>query len=770
MKRQRYHEKAPLSRKLTPRILAALAAGAFTLGGMPYALADPMVSSTVTTDTVASQGVAGSTDGTAATITVGTNGGGASPKIYYLAGSYHRPTFVAGAWRKVSATDGTIQFTGTNAGGKATVNSGTIGGAIGAYAWLEHGGTAKISGAEVAIKNCTFKLDSTTPEPQWGIIGGLAMSQEGDGGGATRGVAEVAHSKVTIEGGTYNVPEGGEITVAGGAAYAQTKSVNSTAAVTDSEASVTGGSFTAETKLYGGKAITETDARSEAKALRNSLTFTTGGTVTEICGGYVYAYPTKTSISLQANENHLTAKAGADQFYGGYAFAEQMAGGTHVPLSTAETNGNIVTIAAGSATFKKDSAGGYNTLRAKKAAAVTTAANANQLTIAGGTFKETVFGGKTSATNDDATGTATATASGNELWANGGTFQRKILVGWGNAVTKAGTATTTASENKLHLAGAAAFPTDGTAVYITGGDASVSSETGKLSLTTEKNSIDGTLTSAKSVVCGADGKLDQLAAAGGQAITASAAENTVTLTGGKAYQVDGSRLTLSRAAGAADLHAAKNHVVLTNAASERGASSAFRGSYIEAHDAKGSLQIRAEENTVTADGAALDVNDMYGSHVKLRNSNAGATETTVTTNRALMRGKNADTLAGSYADIISSENAALTVKLTGNTADVQSGTAYDAYGALAKTTQKDGAGEVTAEGNTVTVTKLTADGGSFTGAKLVYERDGAATAAGDTTLVAKSNKADLNEGKLSKLFGTEIRINNAQDSDVDFDD
>ena len=59
------------------------------------------------------------------------------------------------------------------------------------------------------------------------------------------------------------------------------------------------------------------------------------------------------------------------------------------------------------------------------------------------------------------------------------------------------------------------------------------------------------------------------------------------------------------------------------------------------------------------------------------------------------------------------------------------------------------------------MTKLTDDGGSFTGAKISYNRDGAATAAGDTTLTAGSNKADLNEGKLSKLFGAEIRINNA---------
>lgn len=187
---------------------------------MPYGFAaDPDVMSTVTTDTLANDGVAGSTDGTAATITVGTEGGGASPEIYYLAGSDHRPTLVAGAWRKISLTDGTIDFTGTNAGGKAIVKSGTIGTAIGAYAWLEHGGTAKISGAEVAIKNCTFKLDSTAPEAQWGVIGGLAVSKEDSGGSASRGVAEVAHSKVAIAGGNYSVPDGGDITVAGGAAY-----------------------------------------------------------------------------------------------------------------------------------------------------------------------------------------------------------------------------------------------------------------------------------------------------------------------------------------------------------------------------------------------------------------------------------------------------------------------------------------------------------------------------------------------------------------------
>ena len=110
MKHHSQRSKRPPSRTLAPRILAALAAGAFTLGGMPHGFAAPPdVMSTVTTDTLANDGVAGSTDGTAATITVGTEGGGASPEIYYLAGSDHRPTLVAGAWRNVSLTDGTMQ-------------------------------------------------------------------------------------------------------------------------------------------------------------------------------------------------------------------------------------------------------------------------------------------------------------------------------------------------------------------------------------------------------------------------------------------------------------------------------------------------------------------------------------------------------------------------------------------------------------------------------------------------------------------------------------
>ena len=92
MKHHSQRSKRPPSRTLAPRILAALTAGAFTLGGMPHGFAaDHDVVSTVTTDILANDGVASITDSTASTITVGTEGGEESPEIYYLASGHHRP-------------------------------------------------------------------------------------------------------------------------------------------------------------------------------------------------------------------------------------------------------------------------------------------------------------------------------------------------------------------------------------------------------------------------------------------------------------------------------------------------------------------------------------------------------------------------------------------------------------------------------------------------------------------------------------------------------
>ena len=81
MKHHSQRSKRPPSRTLAPRILAALTAGAVTLGALPYAYADPIVASSVTSDMVTEDGVAGSIDGSSATITVGRTGDGDTPRL-----------------------------------------------------------------------------------------------------------------------------------------------------------------------------------------------------------------------------------------------------------------------------------------------------------------------------------------------------------------------------------------------------------------------------------------------------------------------------------------------------------------------------------------------------------------------------------------------------------------------------------------------------------------------------------------------------------------
>ena len=409
--------------------------------------------------------------------------------------------------------------------------------------------------------------------------------------------------------------------------------------MTDSEASVTGGSFTAQTKLYGGRAETETEKRSEASALRNKLTFTTGDTVTELYGGYAYARPTKTSISLQANENHLTLKAGANDYVaGGYVRGTQMASGTLVPKSTAVTNENEVTIEAGSGTFQKDVYGGSNDLTLVKATDGITTANSNKLHINGGTFEGMLYGGSTNLMNDG--GDASATASVNEVTLGAGTLIKQgVRGGYANTSTAAGEAASTASSNVVHLSGAA-FPDDRTP-RIYGGYADVGSTTGSISAKAEQNVIDGTLTSIKTELCAGRVSLAQ-GAATTNAVTGLVAENTITLTNGKAGTLMGGNVWLGEAHGAADLRASKNHVTLTDVAGDT--NTKMYGAHIETQNVAGALKITAEENTVTAEGTALDANDMYGSHVLLQSSNAGTTEATVTASRVLMGGKSASYL------------------------------------------------------------------------------------------------------------------------------
>ena len=132
MKQHTQRSKRPPSRTLAPRILAALTAGAVTLGALPYAYADPIVASSVTSDMVTEDGVAGSIDGSSATITVGRTGDGDTPNIGVkdTHGNFDRWRNAFGVARDISTANANIHLSNS----KAIVRSGKLKGAYGAAA------------------------------------------------------------------------------------------------------------------------------------------------------------------------------------------------------------------------------------------------------------------------------------------------------------------------------------------------------------------------------------------------------------------------------------------------------------------------------------------------------------------------------------------------------------------------------------------------------------------------------------------------------------
>ena len=315
-----------------PRILAALAAGAFTLGAQPYVSAAPVV--TVTTDT--DSDVVGSDDGSPATLIVGTEGGGDTPVIG-SASSYKR---AFGSRYNTTAKDKEITLTG----GKAIVRSGKLRDAYGANATLEDGGSVRIEGAALEVAGGTFSADSDTE-----VRGGSATVYLKSG--ITQAKAEVAHSIATITGGRF---EGKWMTFAGGYAGTQsfsTANVPIELAAHDNRLTVTGGSFKKDAAFYGGYAKGYADASSlQAKANANQLTFEADATVGNLFGGYVSAFGKKAAaVAAEANENTLQITKGtcSQNVMGGGAFGK----------GKATANGNTVRISGG--TYKQAVYGGH---------------------------------------------------------------------------------------------------------------------------------------------------------------------------------------------------------------------------------------------------------------------------------------------------------------------------------------------------------------------------------------------------------------------------
>ena len=428
----------PPPRTLVPRILAALTAGAVTLGALPYAYAESVTHITENTN----DSVTGSTDGTSATIIVGTEGGGEVPHIGKDTGDKHT------SWGKVygasySTGEDDTSITLTNS--KAIVYSGTMRGIFGAYSKLDGGGTARIINAGAEVKDVTMVTFFNNDY----LAGGAAKVDVHTP--STQAVAEVKQCYINITGGNF---ESGPDWIYGGRAASCVGkhgcTASSEATAEENTATITGGRFRKWAEFYGGKASSlSLTTSATAKALKNHLIVNSDQQVYRLFGGHAEAFTDDAPLLVQANENTLNAKIKAWNFHGGYANGWQLTGLS--PSATAEANRNKVWIAAGSR-FTDYGAGGFSKLDATRIQTLNSTANENEVSIAGGTFEGEVNGGGAYITSTDppADSEANAAANRNKLWANAGTF-KDLLISGNSFVTSKGALDAKANENMLRI-------------------------------------------------------------------------------------------------------------------------------------------------------------------------------------------------------------------------------------------------------------------------------------------------------------------------------
>ena len=436
MKQHAQRSKRPPSRTLAPRILAALTAGAVTLGALPYAYADPIVASSVTSDMVTEDGVAGSIDGSSATITVGRTGDGDTPRLQRATPSEW--SFAYGTYLKSSVPLANIHVTN----GKAIIRSGTLHEATGTNIELEQCGTAHVENSTVEISGGTF-LGNGYFTPL--IYGGVVIIKEP----GTQGVAEVVRSHATVTGGTFE--SGG---LDGG--YARSDNVTRAEALAEENtATFTGGNFSDYTfSMTGGYAGADSLQTAAAKALRNRVTINTSARVFRLQGGMAVTSNGRIR-SAQANENVVNVRASVhNELIGGFAWSHSASSGTSVaaPLSTAEANRNKVWIAPGSGEFTDRSVGGWSELSDSHVTELRGAANENEFSIGGGTLRLTC-GGMSQAVNSrtGADSVARAEANKNKVWSKADNFEGELLGGSAQAWTTDGRAEAAAHENEMYV-------------------------------------------------------------------------------------------------------------------------------------------------------------------------------------------------------------------------------------------------------------------------------------------------------------------------------
>ena len=369
------------SRTLVPRILAALAAGAFTLGAQPYVIAAPPVV-VVTMNQVGS--VVGSWNGSTVTLIVGTKGGGATPRI----GSAPDFSPAFGSFYDTDELDKELTITDC----KAIVRSGTLRSVYGTRAYLENGGSVHIERAAIEVAGGTF-LGNSSPR----VHGGEAEIEISSV--ISKAKAEVEHSTVTITGGSF---EGVRTTFAGGYAYTSyypSARIPVEVFAHDNSITVTGGSFKDDAVFYGGYANVQTkdDATLRAKANKNQITFAAGATVQDVFGGYAKASGKNVVfVAAEANENTLQIAKGT--------YRQNVMGGSAFSTGTATANGNTVGISGG--TYDRAVYGGYAEASGGVGSVATARDNTVEITGAPDLSAATLCGGCAAAATKNVAGNA----------------------------------------------------------------------------------------------------------------------------------------------------------------------------------------------------------------------------------------------------------------------------------------------------------------------------------------------------------------------------
>ncbi|WP_315437234.1 autotransporter outer membrane beta-barrel domain-containing protein [uncultured Selenomonas sp.] len=444
MKHHSQRSKRPPSRTLAPRILAALTAGAVTLGALPYAYADPIVVSSVTSDMVTEDGVAGSIDGSSATITVGRTGDGDTPNIGVkdTHGNFYQWRNAFGAARDIHLANANIHLSNS----KAIVRSGKLKGAYGAAAWAI-GGTALVEDNTVEVSGGVF-----TGTDGSAVAGGLARVEDG----GPQAVAVARRNHATITGGSFD----GRYLHGGHAFIDDSGTIFADATAEGNTLTITGGNFLeGRTKIiYAGDVTINEHGGAAGRALRNHLTINTDMSQNSFMAAGRVVAELDANVNLQANENVANVRTSGEEIYGGTAVAWQFEH-TSPTLGTAEAHRNKVWIAAGSGTFDRKSAAGYSELKASNTTTLRAAANENEFSIEGDNF-DNIWGGGAlgggsfiESTRTGADTFAGATANKNKLWVgtHAGWFNADLIGGSAKVQATAGRAEAAAHENEMYV-------------------------------------------------------------------------------------------------------------------------------------------------------------------------------------------------------------------------------------------------------------------------------------------------------------------------------